>query len=410
MRPPGRIVSGVIFPTFADADLQHEFELAIGGAFRGAADLGELAAAAVRVADGDADAWVLEWTATAGAAWADAHQAEAAGRRVAARGQYLRAATYYATALPAVACSSEPERHLDLWRRQRTCWERAVALFDPSAHGLALSYEGTTLPASFFPAPDAAPGERRATVIVSHGGDGPTSQAWILGGAAAAQRGYHWMVFDAPGREAALIEQGLPPRADAEAVLTPIVDALLARDDVDAARLAVIGTGAAGSSVPRALAFEHRLAAAVADPGVVDVATRWLAALPAPLRDPLRRGDRAAFERELHLAELFSPTPAARRQLQDAARRYDALKAFRLGDEVAAITTPLLITDRDDEPFWPGQSRQLFDRLPGPKRLVSLDAYDRTSAAGIRLAAAQRDRRIFDWLDAHLSSAAPQMQ
>lgn len=421
MRPPGRIVWGVLLPTFSDADLQRELEVALAGACWAAADLGELAATAARIVDGDADGWVLEWTATAGAAWADANAADRAGRRAGARGHYLRAATSYATALAAVARSSEPERRLDLWRRQRTCWDRAVARFDPPAQRLALPYEDTTLPGYFFPAPDAAPGARRATVIVSHGGDGPTSQALALGGAAAARHGYHWMTFDSPGREAALVEQGLAPRADAEAVLTPVVDALLARRDVDAARLAVIGIGEAGYAVPRALAVEHRLAAAVVEPGVVDVSARWLAALPAPMRDLLRRGDRAAFERELHLAELFSPGIAARLQrlgapygLSDgdggAMRLYDALSAFRLGEEVAQITTPLLITDPDDEPFWPGQSRQLFDRLPGPKRILGLHARDRTSAAGISLAAAERDSQIFDWLDAHLSSAAPQMQ
>jgi hypothetical protein len=394
----------VLLATFTDADLQREFELALGGASYGAADVGELATTAARIADGDADGWVLEWTATAGAAWADANVADRAGRRGAARDDYLRAATYYATALPGVARSSEPERWLDLWRRQRICWDRAVARFDPPAQRLALPYEDTTLPGYFFLAPDAAPGERRATVIVSHGGDGPTSQALALGGAAAAQHGYHWMTFDAPGQEAALVEQQLPSRADAEAVLTPVIDALVARDDVDPVRLAVLGIGEAGYWVPRALAFEHRLAAAVADPGVVDVSARWLATLPSPLRDLLRRGDRAAFERELHLAELFSPAIGV------AARLYDALRAFRLGDEVAQITTPLLITDPDDEPFWPGQSRELFDRLPGPKRLVSLRAGDRTSATGVLMAAGQRDRHIFDWLDTHLSSRAPQMQ
>jgi hypothetical protein len=410
----------VLLPTFTDADLQRELELALGGASCGAADVGELAATAARIADGDADGWVLEWTATAGAAWAAANAADAAGRRVHARGHYLRAATYYATALPAVARSSEPERWLDLWRRQRTCWDRAVARFDPPAQRLALPYEDTTLPGYLFPAPDATPGERRATVIVSHGGDGPTSQALGLGGAAAAQRGHHWMTFDSPGREVALVEQGLLLRADAEAVLTPVIDALVARDDVDPARLVVLGTGEAGCWVPRALAFEHRLAAAVVDPGVVDVSARWLATLPVPLRGPLRRGDRAGFERELHLAKLFSPGIAARLQRLDAryglfgddraARLSDALSAFQLGDEVAQITTPLLITEPEGEPFWPGQSQQLFDRLPGPKCLLGLHARDRTSAASVGNAAAQRDRQIFDWLDAHLSSAAPQMQ
>jgi hypothetical protein len=39
---------------------------------------------------------------------------------------------------------------------------------------------------------------------------------------------------------------------------------------------------------------------------------------------------------------------------------------YRLGDEVAGVTTPLLITEPEDEQFWPGQSQALYDRLPGP--------------------------------------------
>jgi Prolyl oligopeptidase family len=58
-----------------------------------------------------------------------------------------------------------------------------------------------------------------------------------------------------------------------EAVLRPVVDAMVARPDVDPGRLAVIGASQTGYWVPRALAFEHRFAAAVADPGVVDVST-----------------------------------------------------------------------------------------------------------------------------------------
>ena len=48
------------------------------------------------------------------------------------------------------------------------------------------------------------------------------------------------------------------------------------------------------------------------------------------------------------------------------------------------MRTPLLVVDGDDR--WPGQSRELFDRLPGAKRLVG---------AG--------ESHVFDWLDAHLA-------
>jgi hypothetical protein len=42
-----------------------------------------------------------------------------------------------------------------------------------------------------------------------------------------------------------------------------------------------------------------------------------------------------------------------------------AARQYNLADVAAQITTPLLITDPEDEQFWPGQSQQLFDRLQG---------------------------------------------
>ena len=33
---------------------------------------------------------------------------------------------------------------------------------------------------------------------------------WSHGGAAAAERGYHWMTFDGPGQQATLLERGCP--------------------------------------------------------------------------------------------------------------------------------------------------------------------------------------------------------
>jgi dipeptidyl aminopeptidase/acylaminoacyl peptidase len=58
-------------------------------------------------------------------------------------------------------------------------------------------------------------------------------------------------------------------------VLTPVLDAMLRRPDVDRDRVAVIGVSQAGYWVPRALAFEHRPVAAVVDPGVTDVLQSW---------------------------------------------------------------------------------------------------------------------------------------
>ena len=76
---------------------------------------------------------------------------------------------------------------------------------------------------------------------------------------------------------------------------------------------------------------------------------------------------------------------------------------YRLGDEVADITTPLLITEPEDEQFWPGQSQALYDRLPGPKQLVKFTAAEGANRHCEPMGLATRDTRIFDWLDRYLA-------
>jgi hypothetical protein len=40
---------------------------------------------------------------------------------------------------------------------------------------------------------------------MSNGSFRCTSQTWVRGGAAAADRCYHWITFDGPGQQSALI-------------------------------------------------------------------------------------------------------------------------------------------------------------------------------------------------------------
>ena len=396
---------------FHDEDFQFGLETVLAGCYRRAAAIDEVVATARRITDGDPDSWLDEWMATAGAIWSAAVEAEQAGRRLLALAGYRRAATYYAAALHRVDHSSEPERQLAIWRRQRACWERSVDLSPVPGERLAIPYEDAALPGFFFPAADALRGERRPLVVVNNGVDAPTSQTWAVAGAGAGERGYHWMTFDGPGQQAALYEQGIPSRPDWEAVLTRVLETVLRRPEVDPQRVAVIGLGQGGYWVPRALCFEHRFAAAVADPGVIDVFAPWKQLLGASVRAHLDYGQRESFDREMRLAELFSPALAAtlnaRAQpygLDNGSRHqlFEAVCAYRLGDEASQITTPLLITCRQPERFWPGQSRRLYGRLRGSKALVHVDYRTTTGRDGNPLAPAVRETRIFEWLERYI--------
>lgn len=396
---------------FKNDDFQFGFEIILGAAQRGGSAVGEVLATAARIKNGDADGWLREWTATAEAAEAAGAEALAAGRRITAFGYFMRAANYQATALYMITHTDAVEQQIERWRRQRAAWDRAVDLMPVPGERITVPYEGVELAAYFFRAPDAAPGESRPLVVMNNGSDGATSTMWLQGGA-AAERGYHWMTFDGPGQQSTLFELGIPFRPDWEAVLTPVVDAMVARPDVDADRIAVIGVSQAGFWVPRALAFEHRFAAAVVDPGVTDVSSSWTAPLPKVMRDQLDDGKKVAFDREMFAVGALSHSTRAVLRFRGEPYKvpgdsvfdlYREVRRYRLGDEVSQITTPLLITNPENEQFWPGQSQELYDLLPGPKEIVSFTAAEGADRHCEPLGLALRDARVFDWLDGYLS-------
>lgn len=170
-----------------------------------------------------------------------------------------------------------------------------------------------------------------------------------------------------------MVRQNLPFRPDWEKVITPVLDHLVTRSDVDPGKIALLGVSQAGYWVPRSVAFEHRVAAAVADPGVVDVSTTMLTQVPHHMPKMIEK-----FDKEMALAVRFS---AATRSMMafrmcpygttSPYEFFTAARAYALTDVIIEqITCPMLITDPDHEQFWPGQSQELFDKLPGKKTLI----------------------------------------
>ncbi|MFJ3302303.1 alpha/beta hydrolase family protein [Streptomyces sp. NPDC086549] len=388
----------------------YEILLALGSAWRRGADVGEVLATASAVADGDGETWFAAWTGLARRVREQADRSAAEERTVSARDAYLRAAGYYGTALVAVDALADAEARLrEVFTAHRDCFDRFLQACDPPAERVSIPYETGWLPGYLVGPPgDLGP---LPTLIVNNGSDGPISSAWTLLGAPAVAREYRALLFDGPGQQSMLFDRGVTFRPDWEHVITPIVDFLLERGDVDPRRIVLAGVSQAGYWVPRALAFEHRIAAAVADPGVVSVADGWWHNLGGDLRALWESGDRAAFDRVM--TEALDGDPELAAIWRRRAKPYGIDSPFDLLTEVSAydvtpvvgrITTPLLITDPDGEQFWPGASQRLYDALPGPKHLVRFTEEEGAHLHCEPLGRAVFEQRVFDWLDARLAS------
>jgi hypothetical protein len=225
-------------------------------------------------------------------------------------------------------------------------------------------------------------------------------------------RGYNVLVFDGPGQQSMLFERNVPFRSDWEHVITPVVDFLLARTDVDPAGIVLYGISQAGYWVPRALAFEHRIAAAIADPGVYNAFEPWLKAVPQQMQQLLESGDKQDFDQFFNEG-MQQATPAERQNWEWRAKPYGlqspfdvftAARQYNLTDVVEQIATPLLITDPEGEQFWPGQSQQLFQKLKGTKQLITFTADEGADRHCEPMARSLLDQRMFDWLDETLAA------
>lgn len=257
-----------------------EFLRAISYQATAGAELGEGVAVASAIRDGDFESWVAAWSRMADQVAALAETALEEGDTVSARGAFLRASNYYRAA--EFYASYEDPRQEAAWARTRTCFQHAASLTSPPIEVLSIPFEGTHLPGYFVSGGEGT----RPTLIALGGFDSSGEEIYHFIGRAAAERGWHCLIFEGPGQRGALhLTPGLTFRPDYEVPVGAVVDYALARPDVDAGRLALIGYSFGGYLAPRAATFDPRIKACIADSLLVNVGEAWRAAWPALLRN-----------------------------------------------------------------------------------------------------------------------------
>ena len=398
---------------FANADFDYEARIALGAVASGVGDVGLVLAALDRITDGDPQSWFDAWTAVAADLAARGEQALGRGHLATASWAFVAAAEYYSKAQVFVDGMADQSVLLPTFRKHRACWEKVIDASAGRFVRMQVPYEDTTLP-GYLLRPDAS-GAARPTLVMTNGSDESLPGLLANGAAEALARDWNAFVFDGPGQQSMLFERGVPFRYDWEAVLTPVIDALVSRPDVDSSALTGFGVSQGGYWITRAVAFERRMAAAVADPGVVDVSVGWTAHLPPALLDLLNSGQKDAFNAEMAKAQASASPDAARTLafrskpygMSDPFDLFNEVRKYQVRDVAARITTPLLVLDPDDEQFFPGQPRQLYDLLPGAKEIIG---FSQAQGANFHCQPTGRQlthTQMLDWLTDHLPPRQP---
>ena len=272
---------------FKDSLFDAQWLRAVGHSTSGGAEIAECFVAASQIRESNAEDWFQAWNGLAERVFAQGDASERAGHLVSARSSYLRASNYFRTAFTFLIGEQVDPRLIAAYRRHRAAFEAAAALMNPSGERITIPYEDAALHGYLFRA--AADDFPRPTLIITGGYDSTAEENYFFSGAAAVERGYTCIVFDGPGQGSAIIENGTVFRPDWEAVIGPVVDYLLTRPEVDAAKIALMGISFGGY-----LAAEQQA-----------VSLAWPLASPTPASSPYLRNSRIVCR---HSSRVSCPT------------------------------------------------------------------------------------------------------
>jgi len=394
-------------------DPQFEFQMLrmLGGAASGSADVGECLSTADRIVEGDFESWHREWLATAERVEGIAERCLAGGHETSAREAFARASNYYRAAEFYLHGDPNDARIADLFARSVRCFDRALALQALAAERVEIPYEGASLPGIFYAAP--GDGAARPTLLLQTGYDG-TMEELHAKAVAANRRGWSCLTFEGPGQGRVIRERGLPFRHDWEHVVTPVVDYALSRGDVAAEQVALLGQSLGGYLAPRAVAFEQRIMACVANGGVFDFmgsrvppvfSRAQFVEMVESSPDAFDEGMRAQMEQNSELRWAAANGMFTFRVETPSAWMKEALR-FELSEVVGQIRCPVLVVDTEDEASFPGEAQKLYDALSCPKEFM---LFTRAEGAGAHCQVASpalSQQRIFDWLADRFAEAA----
>jgi pimeloyl-ACP methyl ester carboxylesterase len=405
---------------FNDVSFSFETLRALAYAPYCGADIGEVTSTASRIPSGDKTAWYSEWRALAERIHADADRSAAEKHPVSARESYLRASNYYRVCefYLRVDSSNDPEVR-EVGKLSVDTFARAAQLMNPSPEQVRFPYEDTTLPGWWIPADRGTahptggdPDGPRPTLLFHGGFDSTEEELYFAGGAAAARRGYHVLAFAGPGQGSALRDQKMLFRPDWEAVITPAVDWLLARPDVDPDRIALMGMSFGGLLAPRAAATEHRLAALIAYDGLYSFADSVHRMVGPEIMKLIGEDLDASDVKANALLEEFTSSKATTfgpifqwgMWVFGKDSPVDALRAFTpysLEGYVPLITCPTLVLDGEND-F--GHASQLYEALLCQKTYHLFPAAEGGGEHCQEGVMSRLHQVVFDWLDTVLTT------
>ncbi|KAK1765390.1 putative dihydropseudooxynicotine hydrolase [Phialemonium atrogriseum] len=367
-------------------DTQFAFILAekLSLANGGGAATGEILRAASQIAPGDFESFYREFKFLADSI----HAAGSGAKHPSARREaFFRSSAYYRAAdFFLHGNASDP--------RLETLWER----FD--------------IPVIFYPAPRSrgnCTAVRRPAFLVGNGYDGPQEDLYHSIGRQVHERGWNFATYEGPGQSTVRRQQGLGFRPDWWSVVTPVVDYLSGRADVDTDRVALAGYSFAGTLAPRAASREHRLAAVLLIDGLYSLQAALRDQFPLELVQLFDSGNKTLFDAVVNEARANTSTVTQFRWLLDQGTwAFDTASPFEWFTQLGEYTLdgilpdvrcPVFVASGENDDTAPGQPEEVA-KLLGSQGYYHLFKTDLGAGEHCQLGAEPQLAQVsLDWLE-----------
>lgn len=251
---------------FADDELDFQLLRQLGAGAYGGGAVGETLAL-VPAISGPSD-WVDRFAELGDRQRADGAERARRGHAVSARDSLLRAASSFRAA--AYFAPFREERQRALSEASREAFLAAMRSAGHDFEDLGYTLDGLRMPAYWLcPAGETEPGP---TLLAMSGFDGTLEELYFEVGVAGLERGWRVLLLAGPGQmDTARDHPDSVFAPDAERWVGAALDAVLARPEVDPARVGLLGISFGGYFATRAAAHDGRVRALVANSPIVDL-------------------------------------------------------------------------------------------------------------------------------------------
>lgn len=287
--------------------------------------------------------WAPNWKAVGDMHRDMGDQAAASGRLVTATEAFQRAAWSYH--LGKFLWFEDLDLHLEMSALVNSTYGMALPHLDPPGERVEIPFEGTAIPGILRRPRGPA---RPAVVLLIPGLDSVKEELFAIE-QDFLKRGMATLAVDGPGQGESAPR--FPIRADWSSVVTPIIDVLAARSDVDAGRIGLMGISMGGIYGPLAAAKEKRVRALIALAGPYDLSACWAAL------NPLTKGGYVFYTKS-----------------KDEAEAFERSKTLALHGVLADVEQPLLVIHgAKDRLFPPEQAERIAGEAPNATLLIYPD-------------------------------------